>query len=88
MDRVRPHQDRDADDARADAGELEPARLLVRREQMRDDDAEERGRGIDDRGEAAGDLGLAPEDQAERDQVVEQAHAEEGEPHPPADTHR
>jgi hypothetical protein len=36
---------------------------------------------------AAGDPGLSPYDQAERDQVVEQPHAQESEPQAPVGRH-
>ena len=50
---------------------------------MRDDDGEQRRRGVEDRGDAARDVALAPGDEGERDGVVEDAHAEEGDPDPP-----
>ncbi|MNL51524.1 hypothetical protein D3C87_1746280 [compost metagenome] len=50
---------------------------------MGDDDGKERRRRIEDRGKPAGNMGLAPDDQAEGNDVVEQAHAEKGAPYGP-----
>ncbi len=54
---------------------------------MGDDDAEERRRRVEDRGQATGNMRLAPDDQAERDHIVEDAHAEEGGPGPAVARH-
>ncbi|MOA45088.1 hypothetical protein D3C78_1674480 [compost metagenome] len=50
---------------------------------MRDDDGEEGRRGIEDRGKPAGNMGLTPDDQAEGNDVIQQAHAEKRTPHRP-----
>lgn len=71
-----------AREAHGDAGQLETRQLLVGREQVRDQDGEQRGGGVQDRGEAAGDMVLPPDDQDEGHHVVEQPHAEERGPDP------
>jgi hypothetical protein len=47
---------------------------------MRHEHGEERRGGVQDRGEPRGDRGLAPDDQAEGQDVVEQPYDEEGAP--------
>jgi hypothetical protein len=47
---------------------------------VRQDDREQGCRGVQDRGEAGGDVGLAPDDQTERDDVVQHPHNHERPP--------
>jgi hypothetical protein len=83
------HQDRSGK-ADQNAGELGARRMFVTRADMRDHHPEERRRRVQDRGEAARDMGLAPREQRERDDVVQEGHAEQGAPDPrlPRQRHR
>ena len=74
------HQDCHAADAEQHAGKLARLQLLIGREDMREHEREERRGRIEDRGEPCPDLLLSPEDQAERDDVVEQPHQQVGTP--------
>ena len=80
---MRRHADHHRDAERSRRGRRarrRPVMLLVGGQQVRDDDREQRRRGVEDRGEAARDMALAPDDQRERDGVVEGGHAGKGEP--------
>jgi hypothetical protein len=70
------HQ-RHAGQPQPDADQLRRRRLFVGGQGMRHQHGEERRRRVEDRSQAAGDFLLAPEDQAERDRIVEQPHQQE-----------
>ena len=59
------------------AGDAAGGHALVAGEVVGDDDGEERRGGVEDRGEPAGDVALRPGDQAEGNDVVEEAHDED-----------
>ncbi|ENN89484.1 hypothetical protein RHSP_65756 [Rhizobium freirei PRF 81] len=69
-----------AGEADDDADQAVSCHLLIRRQEMGNDDGKERRGGVEDRGEAACDMGLTPDDQQERNDVVQEAHPEEGKP--------
>ena len=62
---------RNADEAHDDAGEFLPREALVDRQVMRHDHREERRRGVENRGQPAGDMALPPDDEREGNHVVE-----------------
>ena len=69
-----------ADEADDHAGEPIAGHLLIGREPVRHDHGPERRGGVEDRGEAGGDAGLAPDDETEGHDVVEETHGEKGAP--------
>ena len=75
------HQ-RDAGEADQHARDLAAGHLLVGGEQVGDDHAPDRRGRVEDGGEAAGDLGLAPAEQQERDDVVDQRQQQDRAPRP------
>ena len=75
-----PDQERHAQPAQENADPAVEREPLLPGQEMGQHDAENGGGGIQDGGQAALDVLLAPGDQAERDQVVEQAHDQEGAP--------
>ena len=54
---------------------------------MRDENAEKRGRRVEDGGEPGRDMALAPGDEGKRDDVVQKSHAEKGGPYAPLARH-
>jgi hypothetical protein len=79
-ERVRPQEHRDAAESDHERAELEAADPFVTGDEMRNEQGEEGRRRIEDRREPGRDLRLAPEDQAEGDQIVQQPHDHEGGP--------
>src|SRR6478735_5782916 len=79
---------RDAAEAEQYAGDLARAHALVGGEEVRDEDAPDRGRRIEDRSETAGDMGLAPAEQRERQGIVEQGQQHDRPPHLPRQPQR
>jgi hypothetical protein len=70
------------DESGGDADELGGVELLVAGRKMRDQRGEDRCGGVEDRSKPARDMGLAPEDQRERNHIVEQPEHREGRPRP------
>jgi len=81
------HHHHDSGEADDHAGKPPGRDLLVARPDMRDENAEQRRRCIEDGGEPGRDMALAPGDQCKRDDVVEKSHAEEGGPYAPLARH-
>ena len=75
--RVGADQDRHPGEADEDAADARRGHPLVAGEGVGDENGKQRRRGVEDRGKAAGEGVLRPHDQAERDDVVEDAHAGE-----------
>jgi hypothetical protein len=77
--------DHDGDPDKADQHPRQPVarHLLVRRQEMGEQHGEQRRRGIEDRGDARGDVLLAADNEREGDGVVDEADAEEGSPDAP-----
>jgi hypothetical protein len=72
--RVRPDHDDHAEKASAQADRASGRELVVAGRDMRDQHGEKRRRSDQNRGETARDINLTPEDQAERQHVIEQPH--------------
>ncbi len=76
--RGRPDHQDDAGKADDHAREPVARHALIRGDKVGDDDGEEWRRGVQDGGEYRGDVSLAPHDQAERHDVIQETHADEG----------
>ncbi|MCY1454740.1 hypothetical protein D9M71_718290 [compost metagenome] len=83
----RANHDCHSDKAQRNTGQLVDADVFVLGQQVRNDHRKQRRGGIEDRGQAAADAGLAPDDQAEWQQVVEQPHGQKRPPDPPLSRH-
>jgi hypothetical protein len=73
------HQDHTGQ-AQQDARDAPGRQSLIGGQEVGEDGGEERRAGVQDRGEPAGDARLAPEDQAEGNDVVQRGHDREGLP--------
>ncbi len=77
---IRAEQEDYAGETGQQGGDLGAIDPFIARRDVGDDKGEQGRGGIKDRGQSGGNMGLAPEDQAEGDQVVQQPHEHEGGP--------
>jgi hypothetical protein len=79
-EQARPDHGGDAREAEQGAGELARRHPFVAGEPMGNEHAPDRRRRVEDRSEAAGDVGLAPAEQSEGQSIVEQSEQQDRAP--------